>query len=99
MVTGSELENKEEIDCKWLLREKEYGVIETLPIFPFKIRKWTGKYTGRIYCMYTCNVTKRRAAEKILETNISSCPHLLEINNKCPIIEKARELEIYYSSI
>ena len=79
-----------DVDCPWLLREGHYIKTES----GYMERIGTGK---RIYCTYTCTITKNQPAEKkikFIDTN--ACPHMLEINNTCPIVEDARVLEGYY---
>ena len=79
-----------EEDCRWLLRENKYTRDNNSE--PITLGK-----SGRIYCMYTCSITKNQPAEKkikFIDTN--ACPHLIEIANTCPIIEAARVLEGYY---
>lgn len=77
----------QESDCQWLLREQKY-VHENNNIHA------TGLYTGRLFCMYTCCETKSKPKTKFVD--VSCCPHLSKIDNHCPLIELARELESYY---
>jgi hypothetical protein len=82
MAVGHELK-EEDKECRWFMQEK---------VFENKV--WTGAYTGRTYCTYTCSVTKSRPKVKFVDTN--ACPRLDEIDNTCPLIEPARILESYY---
>ena len=83
-ISGSCLRESDEVHvCQWFLREKKHDH-----------NTWTGEYTGRIYCMYTCSHTKSLGKVKFVD--MSCCPHLEEIENSCSLIETARILEGYY---
>jgi len=53
--------------------------------------------TGRLYCMFTCAVAKHTKKSSGIP-DLSCCPHILEIDNPCPLLETARTLETYYVS-
>jgi hypothetical protein len=87
-------------ECRWLLRE---GIFETVG----KLKKHTGKYTGRVFCTYTCSESaeiKKPSGgdrefvtyEKVLKSDVSCCPYLSDIAMECPILEQARVLEAFY---
>ena len=55
-----------EEDCRWLLRENKYTRDNNSE--PVTLGK-----SGRIYCMYTCSITKNQPAEKkikFIDTNL-----------------------------
>ena len=83
-ISGSQLKESDAVhDCQWYMREKV-----------FVNKEWTGKYTGRTYCMYTCSCTKSMGKVKFID--MSCCPKMLELDNTCPLLETARVLEGYY---
>jgi len=96
MTSGSVLKEDEK-ECKWYLKEK-LSEIEEIPDWPYKISRWAGKYTGRVYC--TIPYCERNAITSKSKTFISytSCPHVYTIDNNCPLIETARESEAGYTS-
>ena len=74
--------------CQWFMQEKVFESNEQGEYV------WSGEYTGRIYCTYTCSITKSRPKVKFVDSN--ACPTIDDINNKCPLLEQARILESYY---